>query len=344
MTDPRAMPTNPGATQAPAGASRGTAILAIVLTVVGWASIPLFLKSFTGEIDFWTANGWRYAISALLWLPVLVMGAARRTLPPNLWRAAMIPSLFNALGQMLFGLAPYLIDPGLMIFSLRVQIVFVAIGAAMLFPGERDLLRRPIFILGMALVLGGSMGTVALKPGGIGFDTNARVAWGVLVAVGSGLFYAAYALSVRRYMHGMAAFTSFAAVSQITAGLLVVPMLVFARNHGADPLGLSGSRFGVLVLSAVIGIGLGHTMYFFSIARLGVAVTSGVVQLQPFLVSIGSLFLYDERLTPPQWASGSLAVAGAVVMLAIQHVAHRRDARVPEVLGGDSEEEDQPRA
>jgi len=60
--------------------------------------------------------------------------------------------------------------------------------------------------------------------------------------------------------------------------------------------------------------------YYFSIARLGLAVSAGVVQLQPFFVSIGSLMLFGERLTVPQWLSGGVAVAGAGLVLAMQHV------------------------
>ena len=45
---------------------RAAGVVTILLTLVGWSSIPLFLKHFTHLIDGWTANGWRYAISALI--------------------------------------------------------------------------------------------------------------------------------------------------------------------------------------------------------------------------------------------------------------------------------------
>jgi hypothetical protein len=56
----------------------------ILLTLAGWTSIPLFLRDFAHgpfAIDAWTANGWRYGVSALLWAPVLVLGLWRRNLP-----------------------------------------------------------------------------------------------------------------------------------------------------------------------------------------------------------------------------------------------------------------------
>jgi drug/metabolite transporter (DMT)-like permease len=50
-------------------------------------------------------------------------------------------------------------------------------------------------------------------------------------------------------------------------------------------------------------------------------VTSGVLQLQPFLVSAASAFVFDERLTGLQWLGGFVAVAGAVLMLTAERKA-----------------------
>src|SRR5262249_52872231 len=102
----------------PTPRSRFGGIVTLVLTLLGWSSIPLFLKSFIHAIDGWTANGWRYAFSALIWAPMLLWAYRTRRVPSGLWKAALIPSLFNTAGQALFGLAPYHIDVGLMTFAL----------------------------------------------------------------------------------------------------------------------------------------------------------------------------------------------------------------------------------
>lgn len=318
---PAAFPTSVRMTLMPEPAnpwSRFTGVGTLVLTLLGWSSIPLFLRSFTGEIDGWTANGWRYAFSALLWAPVFLL--ARR--PTGLWRAAIVPSIFNTLGQLLFGLAPYYIDPGLMTFSLRVQIVFVTVGAAVLFASERRIVRTPWFILGLVLVAGGTMGTIALNPQGLGSATRA----GVTMAIGSGLLYACYSLSVRHFMHGMNPFVAFAAISQYTALGLVVPMLIWGRDHGWAAADLPAGRMGMLLLSSLVGIGLGHTFYYISIARLGVAVSAGVIQLQPFIVSVASMAIFHERLTPWQWVCGTVAIGGAALILVVQHRLSRAGA------------------
>ena len=156
--------------------------------------------------------------------------------------------------------------------------------------------------------------TLLLKPDGLGGGSLN----GVLVSIGAGLLYAGYGLSVRKFMHGMPPLVAFAAVSQYTGLALVLLMLPLGDRAGLSVFDLSPTRLMLLALSALIGIGLGHTLYFASIARLGLAVSAGVVQLQPITVSICSYFLFDERLTPGQWSGGLIAIAGAAIMLIAQ--------------------------
>lgn len=298
-------------------------VLTILLTLVGWSSIPLFQKHFSHSIDAWTSNGWRYGFSALLWTPALIWAGRRGTLPKELWTAAIWPSVFNTLGQVAFTWAFYLIDPGLGTFGLRLQIVFVTVGAALLFDSERRIVRSPGFVLGLVLVFFGTLGMLAL---GAGFGQRATTL-GVLVAIGSGLVFAGYALSVRRFMHGMQPLTAFAAISLYTAIGSVALMLLLGDHAGASVLALPAGQVALLLLSSVIGIGIGHTLYYMSIARLGVAVSAGVIQLQPFLVAAGSYWLFDERLSPLQWACGCVAIVGAAVILAAQHGLSKQPVR-----------------
>jgi drug/metabolite transporter (DMT)-like permease len=282
-------------------------------------------------IDGWTANGWRYGFSALLWLPVLLLSVRRGTFPGHLWKAALLPSFFNAVAQIAFGLAPYYVEPGLMAFSLRLQIVFVTVGAAFLFAAERKVIKSVGFIVGISMVILGTFATILLSPKGLGGGTG----FGIGLAICSGLLYACYALSVRAKLHGTDPLLSFSVVSQYTALVMVGAMLVFARDKsGAHDFGmqvfsLSGYQLFLLLLSSVIGIGIGHTLYFKSLQILGLAVSAGVVQLQPITVSVASIFIFNEHLTWQQWCTGALAVCGAGVMLTTQHLAAKRARQAP---------------
>ncbi|MBL9032276.1 MAG: DMT family transporter [Phycisphaerae bacterium] len=308
------------------------AMVTIVMTLLGWSSVPLFLRHFSGMIDVWTSNGWRYGMSALLWLPVLVVGVARKRLPRRLWRAALVPAAINCVSQMAFCWTFYTIDPGLATFGLRSNIVFATIGAAVLFANERRVVRSRGFLVGLGMVVGGTLGTMVL---GQSLPRGATLV-GIVLAVSSGAGFAAYALAVRHYMKGIDAITSFAAISLYTAVGMVGLMVVLGEGAGVRAIellrmplvvggvGVPGGQFTFLFLSAVVGIALGHVFYYYSISRLGVAVSAGVVQLQPFIVSLASHGLFGEVLTGPQWACGSVAIMGAGVMLLVQHRLNRR--------------------
>jgi len=303
---------------APTGIALGATT--VVLTLLGWSSVPLFLKRFTDDIDLWTSNGWRYGFSALLWLPVVLVGLHRKTLSKPIWIAALVPGVVNSIGQVFFVWAHYKIDPAVLTFGLRTQMVFVAFGAYMLFPSERVVLRSRGFWVGIGLVVCGVIGTIVFA------ETRPSASeWtGIGMAILSGFFFAMYGLSVRWYMKGYGSVVSFAVISLYTAFVMLVLMAVFASPGEAYPfaggaaLDLSASLFFLLLLSAVVGIALGHVFYYISIARLGVAVSSGIIQLQPFLVGVGAYFFFGTVLTATQWISGLLAVVGAVVMLAAQ--------------------------
>ena len=297
--------------------------LTIVLTLVAWSSVPLFLRHFVDLIDPWTSNGWRYGFAAALWAPVLVIGLLRGRLRPGLWKAAIVPSIVNAVGQVTFVCAHYQIEPGLLSFGLRSQIIFAAVGAYMLFPNERRVIRSWSYVLGVIVVLGGTSGALLLgteRP-------DAAATFGILLAIVSGLLFALYSLAVRKYMRGTNSVVAFAVISQYTAAAMVVLMLLFGRRYGVEAIELERSEFLLLLLSAVIGIALGHVLYYMSIARLGVAVSTGVLQLFPFLVAVASLFLFGEVLTMAQWISGGVAILGAMMMLSVQGRVSRMRGR-----------------
>ena len=306
-------------------------VVTVVLTLVGWSSVPLFLRHFADSMDFWSSNGWRYGFSALVWLPVLIIVALRAGLPPRLWRLALVPSIINALGQTCFTWAHYRIDPALLTFGLRSQLLFVAIGAWLLFPSERAIIRTRSYLAGAGLLVLGMVGVLALDtsvaPDAVaetieatGSIRGSRAAHleGVGLAILSGMLFAGYGLAVRKYMAGLNSVVAFAAICQYTALAMVVGMVCFGSRSGLAVLDLPPIQITWLLLSALIGIAIGHVFYYISIARLGVAVSAGVLQLQPFIVAIGSLLLFTELLTLGQWIGGCVAVLGAMLMLSVQ--------------------------
>jgi len=308
-----------GVMRGQAGKESAAGIVYITLTLLAWSSVPLFLKYFTGYIDGWTTNGWRYGLSALFWLPLLIRGGIRGVLPSKLWRAAIVPSAVNCIGQACFAWAPYYIDPGLLTFVLRLQIIFVALGAFLLFPSERRVLRAPGYWLAVLLLLAGLVGTCLLGKQ----SPRGPAAVGILLTMIAGLFFACYSLSVRYFMHDVRSVPAFAVISNYTAAGLVVIMLLGGEGHGFAVAAFTPGQWGLLVGSAFIGIAFSHVLYYAAMARIGVAVSAGVILLQPFLTSTASYFLFSERLTATQWICGAIAVGGAIAMLRTQQRVSR---------------------
>ena len=308
-----------------------TGALTVTLTLVGWSSVPLFLRYFADHIDAWTSNGWRYGFSALLWAPLLVVGALRGRLPAGLWRAAIVPSIVNSVSQVTFVWAHYRIDPGLLSFGLRSQMLFAAVGAYLMFASERRVIRSPMYLLGMVAVMAGTGGSVLMGRN----PTDGAEAQGIVLALASGALFAGYALAVRRYMSEFGSIVAFAAISQYTAAAMVALMFLLGRHGGLEVVEMSVRDIAMLLISAVIGIALGHVFYYMSIARLGVAVSSGVLQLHPFGVGVASYYVFNEVLTRAQWISGGAAVVGALMMVSVQgRIARRAEKAAGRELTG----------
>lgn len=294
-------------------------IACILATLLGWASVFLFLKYLTGQLDAWTTNGWRYGLSALLWLPVLLIGLYRGNLPKGLWRLAIVPAAINGVAQVMYALAPYYIGAGFAAFLVRVSVVSSMCGAFIMFSDERILLRSAKFWIGLGLVIAGSIGTI--------FYSNEKFSGGAVIGIvcgaASGLLYGFYSVAVRYYMRGIPSLTAFAVICLYTAVGLIVPMIIFGEERGLAVRRLSGFAWTMLGLSAFLGIAMGHVLYYMAINRLGVAVSNGILQVAPFLTAVGSLFMFGEQLTVGQWICGAILFMGAVLLLAAEQTRHR---------------------
>ncbi len=318
------MRTRGTSTGEPQAASTLVGMLFVLATLFCWSVTPVFVEFFTDKVDPWTSNGWRYGFAALLWLPLLLVTASRRRLPERLFRKALVPGLVNALGQIVFVLAFYNTTAPMVAIGLRTQIIVVSLGAALFFAAERRIVTRPAYIIAIVMIVGGLVAAVLL-----GGDAAFEELDGFGLALAAGTGYGLYALSVRHWMHGVNPLLAFAAISQYTAVIMLSLMFLLAQDFGAGALSLSPRLFSLFLLSAVIGIAIGHVVYYIAISRLGVAVASGVVQTQPVWVALISwAFLDQPGLSATQWIGGAVAIIGAMLLLWVQHTTRQTTAEV----------------
>ncbi|CAN5678634.1 hypothetical protein BH11PLA1_BH11PLA1_23360 [soil metagenome] len=315
----------------------------ILFTLFSWAAVPLFLHHFSthDQLNPFAANAWRYGISAAFWLPFLILARFRGHLPNALLRAALIPAALNICGQTLFAWGPAILEPGYFSFIFRVQIIFVTLGAYLLFPGERAALRRPLYWLGIALVIGGSIGLILTGKQHAPTIGGVPALVGIVVALLAGILFAGYGLAVRACVNQYHPVTSFGVICQFTAVGVIAALALAPLADSVVPAALHADalkpvhEFGLyawflLVASAFVGIAISHVTYYASIKRLGVAVSIGILQLQPIVTALASIFIFGERLNGVQWGAGVIGIAGAVVMLTAAHTTKRATAAAEE--------------
>lgn len=289
------------------------AVPALMAAVLSWGSIPLFLKYFTAYMDAWTVNGVRYILGALLLLPAL-RGASRSDPGrSSLWRSALIPSLVNSISQAGFALIPYFVTASIMGFGIRASFLFTLVGSLWLLPEERRLFFSRLFWAGGALCLAGIL---ALFWGSMR-QATASVP-GLLILFGDAATWGFYGVTVRKYMRGHPPHRSFAVISLYTAGVLTVLMLIFGRVSALAEQDLH--TLGLIVLSAAIGISLGHVLMYYVLGHLGAIIESGAEMVTPFLTFSGAALIFGERLSALQWTGGLGVIAGCALMIS----AHRR--------------------
>lgn len=291
----------------------------IVATLLGWSSVLLFLRALHQDIDAWAANGWRYGLCALLFFPYQLSLSLRGRSSPGVWRKAILPTVFNSLGQICFGFSIYYIKPGLAGFLLRVSLITSTAGALTLFADERRLARSGLFWLGLGCVAIGSLATIFLSETPIA----GRQLTGVLMGAGAGAFFGLYGVAVRANMRHVSSMQSFSTICTLTAAVMLVCMVAFGEGAGAPVLLLSPLHMFYLVASALIGIAMGHLFYFASIKRLGVAVAGAIVQIAPFITATFSYVLFNEALTGWQWVGGAIMLTGGYALLRAEQTRPR---------------------
>jgi drug/metabolite transporter (DMT)-like permease len=102
-------------------------------------------------------------------------------------------------------------------------------------------------------------------------------------------------------------------VLNLVKGLIAIVLLIFTLALSGQLLPPIDARSLIqLVLSGVIGIGIGDTVYFVALNRLGARHTLVLESLSPPLTALLSLGFLNERLSGRAWLGIGLTVAGVL--------------------------------
>jgi drug/metabolite transporter (DMT)-like permease len=88
----------------------------------------------------------------------------------------------------------------------------------------------------------------------------------------------------------------------------------FAFNH------LSRNIIILIFVSAIVGIGIAHVMFYIALKKIGVIISSSLILASTFITAILSNFIFNENLTICQWASGVILVTGGSLLLWVKKI------------------------
>ena len=275
-----------------------------------WAVVPLFLEHFTHLLDPWTANGARYFFSAAFWFPFVVR-ALRRLPPPerrSAWKAAAPAAAAHCLAQVFFGLAPYYNNATMLNFGCRLSIPFATLFGFWMLKSERPLARSPVFWAGLACAMGGFL--LMFENG---FGTDSTSVPGMLLLLGFSAAWGLYVVLIRRNLSTYPPRLSYGMVSLLTFGPLLAMMLGLGDWHALFLL--AWDQWLWLILSALIGLTLGHVFYYRAILTMGPIASEGGMLLIPFQTALMASLFLGERLAAAQWGAGSLLILGCALLI-----------------------------
>ena len=294
-------------------------ILAVVSMVVCWASVPLFLKHFTANLDAWTVNAVRYGVASVLLLPFAISCCRHPVAGRNIWRDALVPAAVNTLGQVGWALIPYYLDASVMGFGIRSSFLFAVMAGLWLLPEERALMRSPLYLSGAGICVTGMVMLFA----GVTRAHGSVVGYVILLATSA--VWGFYGVCVRKFMHGYSSRHAFSVICLYTAVILAV--LMAACGHGQVLASCPPGLWLTLAVSAVIGIVVPHILMYTVVRRFGPLIEAGSELTTPFLTFAGAALLFGERLTSAQWVGGIGVICGSACMV----LAHRdRQRNLPE--------------
>jgi drug/metabolite transporter (DMT)-like permease len=291
------------------------ALLMNLGAVLCWSFVPLAVRFLSSYYPALFQALFRYiAALIVLWsFTVYTVGPKKleSELPQllSLWPKILVIALANYGFQLTFTLSLYLLYPGLATLVNQSLVLFSVLLAALMFPDERSMLRSALFVIGVVVAVVGVIMTI-LGSGSFGtFEFNL----GILVVLASALCWSLLGALIRKWLGSVSTSFALSSVFTIVTTLFLVTYLV--ANGGFPVPQAPPVIWAFLVVSGLIGLGIGHSLYYRAIAVLGIALSSSLALLIPLLVGVASFFLFRERLTWVQLVGGSGLLIGCYLLI-----------------------------
>ena len=220
--------------------------------------------------------------------------------PLHMRRLALVAGVFLAVDIALWHTSIGLIGAGMSTVVANTQVLWVG-AAAWLIHHERPtgtaFVVVPIVLIGVALI--GGIGTADAY--------GSNPALGALLALGAGIFYAAYLLLFRQANSGRGPTTG--PLTDVSLGITASLLLGGWLDPGFSVVPVWPGHAWLLALAILVHTG-GWLLIARALPRLPALDTSVMLLLQPALTLIWAMIIFGERLAGTQWLGVLLVLAG----------------------------------
>jgi drug/metabolite transporter (DMT)-like permease len=305
-----------------ADSTRPLALGAVAGAVLTWGAsnvVPKLLSSTGLVISFYRL--W-FAIPLLWTLPVL-LPSMRRRLTPQLFKVSLVGGGLFAVHQVLFFTSLKMTSVANVAIIAALQPVLVVLVSSRMFGEDVSLAAFAwslVAVVGAALVVLGSMGSVSAHLGGDG------------LALANLFAFTAYFLASKRFRRSVGA-TEYVLGMTTVCGVVMLAICVATRQQLLSP---SGNDWWWLIVLALFPGTLGHFLTNWAHPHLPVFLVSVILLAVPVIAALGAWVILGESLGIVQ------VVGGSIVLMAIGILVSQRPVVASEELAESVAETDAP--
>ena len=291
------------------------AYAALLVSTIGWALAPVFIRYLCAHYDPYVQSFVRYASAAVAlapWCMYRYPRELRRAL--GRWRALVLISLVVVGLQISWTMAIYHTTATAAQLILKIQVPMVILMSYAVFREERFVILSPRFLGGTALALAGVTGVLMREPSVRWFPAF-DLAFGLLMIVN--VLWSFYIVGSRhtcKDLHPVPMFTVVAVL--VSIGFLPVMLL----KGDTASIGTAGAWVGFIAfLSGMTSISMAHCAFHCAQVRLGAAFCTSLQVANPLVTYVVALLLWsDEALNALQWVGAVVLVIGSILVIDAQ--------------------------
>ncbi len=289
-----------------------------ILAVTCWAIAPAMMHSVKDYFSVNFQNMFRYLVSlGFLW-PYFFFSLGREKSFESIRKLlGMFPrilgiALVNYFFQISYTLGVFKLLPGIFTLIIQSQIMFSVFLAMIFFADERRTLKNPVFITGMIAAIIGVVLTITggRELGKVEFNI------GVIVTLVSAGCWAMVGALIKKWLPSIPPALSVTSVLTVVTPLFFLTYILAQGGLHIPSVPLSG--WILMLLSGLIGVGLGQSFYYRAVPVLGIALASSIGLLTPFIASLVSYIVFGERMTIIQILGGFFLISGSYLVIRIR--------------------------